>query len=72
MKDLDPLKYFIRIMSRSDKEIFLFQRKYALDLLYEIGMSACQPPNTPREESLKLCVESYQKQLIMGDTIDLQ
>ena len=48
-------------MSRSDKGIFLSQRKYAaLDLLHETGMSACQPADTPVEEGLKLCVESDQ------------
>ena len=61
MKDLGPLKYFPGIeVSRSDKGIFLSQRKYALDLLQEIGMSACQPTDTPMEEGLKLCVESDQ------------
>ena len=42
MKDLNHLKYFLGIeVSRSDKGIFLSQRKYALDLLQETGMSAC-------------------------------
>ena len=42
MKDLRPLKYFLGIeVSRSDKGIFLSQRKYALDLLYETSMSTC-------------------------------
>ena len=59
MKDLGPLTYFLRIeVSRSNKWIFLSQRKYALDLLQEIGMSACQPIDTPIKEGLKLCVES--------------
>ena len=58
MKDLGHLKYFLGIeVSRSDKWIFLSQRKYALDLLQETGMSACQPTDTPIEERLKLCVE---------------
>ena len=61
MKDLGHLKYFLEIeMSRSDKGIFLSQRKYALDLLQETGMSASQPTNTPIEEGLKLCVETNQ------------
>ena len=61
MKDLGPLKYFLGIeVSRSDKGIFLSQRKYALDLLQETGMSACQAADTPVEEGLKLCVGSDQ------------
>ncbi|RVX07666.1 Retrovirus-related Pol polyprotein from transposon TNT 1-94 [Vitis vinifera] len=51
MKDLGPLKYFLGIeVSRSSEGIFLSQRKYALDLLQETGMSGCQPVNTPIEE----------------------
>ncbi|RVX09250.1 Retrovirus-related Pol polyprotein from transposon RE1 [Vitis vinifera] len=61
MKDLDPLKYFLGIeVSRSSERIFLSQRKYALDLLQEIGMSGCQPVDTPIEEGPKLCVEPNQ------------
>ncbi|RVW40541.1 Retrovirus-related Pol polyprotein from transposon RE2 [Vitis vinifera] len=47
-------------VSRSSEGIFLSQRKYALDLLQETGMSGCQPVNTPIEEGLKLCVEPNQ------------
>jgi hypothetical protein len=55
MKDLGSLKYFLGIeVSRSKKGIFLSQRKYALDLLQETGMSACQPATSPMEEGLKL------------------
>ncbi|RVW80446.1 Retrovirus-related Pol polyprotein from transposon RE1 [Vitis vinifera] len=51
MKDLGPLKYFLGIeVSRSSEGIFLSQRKYALDLLQETGMSGCQPVDTPIEE----------------------
>ena len=61
MKDLGPLKYFLRMeVSRSSERIFLSQRKYALDLLQETGMSGCQPVNIPIEKGLKLCVEPNQ------------
>ena len=61
IKEIHHLKYFIGIeVSRSDKGIFLCQRKYALDLLQETSMSACQPDDTPVEEGLKLCVETNQ------------
>jgi len=61
MKDLGDLKYFLGIeMSRSNKGIFLSQRKYILNLLQETGMLVCQPAETPVEEGLKLCVESNQ------------
>jgi hypothetical protein len=61
MKDLGELKYFLGIeVSRSKKGIFLSQRKYALDLLNETGMTACSPTSTPMEENLKLCVHSNQ------------
>ncbi|KAL5575115.1 hypothetical protein UlMin_016814 [Ulmus minor] len=61
MKDLGPLKYFLGIeVSRSREGIVISQRKYALDLLQEIGMSSCQLADTPVEEGLKLCIESDQ------------
>ena len=55
MKDLGSLTYFLGIeVSRSSSEIFLSQRKYALDLLQETRMSRCQLVNTPVEGGLKL------------------
>ncbi|KAK3007174.1 hypothetical protein RJ639_016566 [Escallonia herrerae] len=67
MKDLGPLKYFLGIeVSRSNKGIFLSQRKYALDLLRETGMLACQPVDIPVEEGLKLRIESNQVSVDKG------
>ena len=54
MKDLGPLKYFLRIeVLRSKKDIFLSQQKYALDLLNETVMLASSPVSTPMEENFE-------------------
>ncbi|XP_022847604.1 uncharacterized protein LOC111370137 [Olea europaea var. sylvestris] len=58
IKDLGLLKYFPEIeVSRSNKGNFLSRRKYALDLLHETRMLACQLADTLVEEGLKLCIE---------------
>lgn len=44
IKDLDHLKYFLGIeVAKSNKEFFLSQRKYVLDLLRDVGMTGCKP-----------------------------
>ena len=61
MKDLGHQKYFLGIkVSRSNTGIFLSQRKNALDLLQETGMSGCHLVDTSIVEGLKLCVEPNQ------------
>ncbi|XP_031254187.1 uncharacterized protein LOC116112148 [Pistacia vera] len=61
MNDLGSLKYFLRIeVSRSNRGFFLSQRKYALDVLQETGMLACQLADTPIKVGLKLGVETDQ------------
>ena len=48
MKDLGRLKYFLGIgVLRSNEGIIIFQRKYVMDLLVEIGMLDCKPADTP-------------------------
>ncbi|XP_051135005.1 uncharacterized mitochondrial protein AtMg00810-like [Andrographis paniculata] len=48
MKDLGKLKYFLGIeVLRSQKGIFINQKKYTLDLFTETGMLDCKPANTP-------------------------
>ena len=48
MKNLGGLKYFLGIeVERSQKGIFLSQRKYVLDLLSKVGLLECKPANTP-------------------------
>ena len=48
MKDLGRLKYFLGIeVLRSNRRIFISQKKYVLDLLAEAGMLDCKPIKTP-------------------------
>ncbi|GJR63476.1 retrovirus-related pol polyprotein from transposon TNT 1-94 [Tanacetum coccineum] len=58
MKDLGRLKYFIGIeVLRSKQGIFMYQKKYVLDLLAEIGMVDCKPADTPMIVNHKLYME---------------
>ena len=58
IKDLGELKYFLGIeFSRSKKGIFMSQRKYALDILQETGLTGVKPEKFPMEQNLKLTDE---------------
>ena len=55
MKDLGELKFFLGIeFVISQKGIVMSQRKYALELISELGLSGTKPVNTPLETNLKL------------------
>ena len=55
MKLLGVLNYFIGIeVARSKAGILLFQRKYLLDLLTEVGLLECKPVDTPIVQNHRL------------------
>ena len=57
-KDLEMLKYFLDVeVMRSKCGIFLSQRKYVLDLLFEIRKLTAKPCQSPMAQSLYLTRE---------------
>lgn len=55
IKDLGDLKYFLGIeFSRSKKGLFMSQRKYALDILQDAGLTGARPEKFPMEQNVKL------------------
>ncbi|XP_019246414.1 PREDICTED: uncharacterized protein LOC109226066 [Nicotiana attenuata] len=62
MKDLGELRYFLGIeVMRSNKGILFNQRKYAFQLISEVGLSACKPVSTPMKQNHKLTTVEYDK-----------
>ena len=54
-KDLCKLKYFLGLeIAQSSSGVVMSQRKYALDILEEIGMLECKPIDTPIDPNVKL------------------
>ena len=54
-KDLGKLKYFLGIeIAQSNSGVVMFQRKYVLDILEEIGKLDCKSIGTPMDPNVKL------------------
>ncbi|XP_049406144.1 uncharacterized mitochondrial protein AtMg00810-like [Solanum stenotomum] len=69
MKDLGNLKYFLGIeIMRSKIGILLNQRKYALELISDIGLSGAKLVSTPLEANVKLTTVEYDE--LTGTTND--
>jgi hypothetical protein len=59
IKDLGQMKYFLGFkVARSKLRITMCQRKYALDLVKDAGLTATKPKETPMEVGLKLKKDS--------------
>ena len=62
INDLGNLKYLLGIeFSRFRKEIFMYQRKYALDILQDIGLTGARPEKFSMEQNLKLSLTGGEK-----------
>lgn len=60
MKDLGELRYFLGIeFSKKSQWINMHQRKYALELISETGLSASRPCNIPIDNNIKLTSKQY-------------
>jgi hypothetical protein len=58
MKDLGELRYFLGIeVIQSPKRIWLLQKQYALNKLFEYGMTGCKPISIQLEQNVKLSVD---------------
>lgn len=59
MKDLGKLKYFLGIeVGRGEEGFMLTQRKYALDLISDVGLLGAKPAATPMEQHHKLALDT--------------
>ncbi|KAG8480521.1 hypothetical protein CXB51_024618 [Gossypium anomalum] len=70
IKDLGHLKYFLGIeVVRSKEGIVLHQKKYALELIADLGLRGACCASTPLEQNAKYTTADYDKQ-VQGNTLD--
>lgn len=62
MKDLAEIKYFLgNETARSNNGPILSKRKFALEMICELGLSSCKPVKTSFKLNVKLTIKSYDK-----------
>ena len=70
IKDLGELKYFSGIeFLRSNKGIVMNQRKYALEMISEVGLAAAKPVMTPLECNMKLTSVEFDEGSVTTDDL---
>ncbi|KAL3344419.1 hypothetical protein AABB24_023717 [Solanum stoloniferum] len=71
MKDLGELKFFLGIEFAKTKEGYVMnQRKYALELISEMGLSGVKPVYTPLDPNVRLTSIKYDSHIQDIDTIE--
>ena len=57
MKDLGAVKYFLGLeVARNSSGIYLCQRKYASDIVEEVGLLGCKPAGSPIDQNHRLAL----------------
>lgn len=64
IKDLGSLRYFLGIeFSRNAEGILMHQRKYALEIISDLGLAGTKPVATPVEVNTKLTTLAFDKHI---------